>query len=547
MCGYGYRFGEVLLPKFEVDNVKIGTKLRDHGNPPDLTRRPPVLRSLGCHTMGVAQPHPDPVDPDTMKAGVLKRFCFRPPAPDRALRKRLKKFVGKWIRKNLKPLSPDSDTSVEHWLENSNYPAHRKEELRTKWGKVNSIREKNGKYFRCKSFMKDETYPDYKHARGINSRSDEFKCFSGPIFKLIEEVLYQNKAFIKHIPVADRPKYIRDMVYRVGARYIATDYTAYESLFTKDLMEDVEFQLYEYMSQFLPGGKEWFDILVEVLAGTNICEFKHFSVEVPGTRMSGEMCTSLGNGFANLMFMLFLCDELGSECHGCVEGDDGIFRIEGEIPTSDMFAKLGLVIKLEIVDDICAASFCGLIFDPEECINLTNPLEVLTSFGWTTNRYAKSRRNTLKLLLRCKSLSYAHQYPGCPIIQELAEYGLRMTKSFDVRGFAREKWMTSQWEREQLLSVIDKPTPHREVGMKTRLLMEQSFGVPVETQLSIEAHIRSLTSLQPLDLPMVLSMVPRSWIDYWSRYVIAGKDDCENRPWWNKLAEYHWELPKSVK
>jgi len=545
--GYGYRFGEVPLPIFTHENVKVGTKVLDHGNPPDILRRPPVLRSLGPHTVGVAQPHPDPVDPDTMKAGVLKRFCFRPPAADTALRRRLKIFVKKWIRKNLVPLSPDSDVTVENWLEHTNYPAHRKEELRTKWGKVNSIRENGGKYFKCKSFMKDETYPDYKHARGINSRSDEFKCFSGPIFKLIEEAVYRHPAFIKHIPIADRPKYIRDMVYRVGAKYVATDYTAFESLFTKEMMEDVEFQLYKYMTNFLPNGPEWFKIIAEVLSGLNICQFKHFTVECPATRMSGEMCTSLGNGFSNLMFMLFLCEELGSTCVGCVEGDDGIFRIEGEIPSSEMFARLGLVIKLEVVNDICAASFCGWIFDPEECINITNAVAVLTTFGWTTNRYARSKSKTLKLLLRCKSLSFAHQYPGCPIIQSLASYGLRMTKSFDVRGFARERWMTNQWERDQLLSVIDKPTPFREVGIKTRLLMEQSFGIPVETQLSIENYLDNLQSLTPLDLPMVVSMAPRAWTDYWSKYVMVGKDKMEQRPWWNKLAEYSFDLPKSVK
>jgi hypothetical protein len=529
---FGYRYGEVPLPPLLP--IKDGTSI-SKARPVNLRKRPVVQASLNCHAVGVAMPHPDPVDPDTMRAGVQKRFAFAPPEPDRALLRRLRLFVRSWVRKNLVPLSPDADTSFESWIKKTRYPEARKAELREKWKAVTSIRDPSKRYFACKSFMKDETYPDYKHARGINSRSDEFKCYVGPIFKLIEEVVYKLKEFIKHVPVADRPQYIKDMIYRVGSKYVATDYTAFESLFTAELMEACEFELYEYMVQELPEAEEFMSVLRDVLAGENVCEFKHFTVKVPATRMSGEMCTSLGNGFSNLMFMLFLCHELGSTAIGCVEGDDGLFRVEGDIPSTESFARLGLVIKLEEHTDLCAASFCGMIFDPEDLVNVTNPLEVLASLGWTTNKYFRSRRGIKMSLLRCKALSYAHQYPGSPIISVMADYVLRVThhvKDENLRVFVSEKWRTNLWEREQLLDVLGHNIPRKPIGVRTRLLVESKFGIPIETQFSIENYLKSLFVLQPLSIPLMDLMAPLSWSDYWTRYVITGKDTLEERDLW---------------
>lgn len=427
-----------------------------------------------------------------------------------------------------KPLRSDVDQSVEAWLAKCKYPRSRKEELRRKWAQVKDIFDPTQKHTKCKCFAKDETYVDYKHARGIYSRSDEFKCAFGPIIKLIEEQIYQNPAFIKHVPVADRPKYIRDMLYKVGYKYWATDYTAYESLFTDLLMECVDFELFEYMISELPNA-DYLRKFEDVLSGDNICEFKHFTAIIHAKRMSGEMSTSLFNGFANLMIQQFVLSEYCGipieEQRGTVEGDDGLTSVPPDaVYDPEVFTKLGLVVKLEEHRDLCTASFCGLIFDPDECINVTDPLEVLTSFGWTTARYHKSNFRTKNKLLRCKSLSYLHQYPGCPIIQSLAEYGLRMTRSFNIDHFVREKLQTSQWEREQLIDALSTKwnDPRRPVGPKTRLLVEDKYKIPVEIQYKIEAYLGGLKSLVPLELPCFDLMTPQSWRHYWSNYVMRN-------------------------
>jgi len=477
---------------------------------------------------GAACPKADPLDPRTTKAGVRKRFAIKPPDANARTLKRFEQFVFRWVRDNLTPLVCDADVSVEHWLAHTDYPDWRRKELRVQWDGVGSIwdPDKAHRYFRCSSFMKDESYPTYKHPRAINSRSDEFKCAVGPIFKLIEEEVYKLPAFIKHVPVADRPDYIMGLLHREGAKYLATDYTAFESLFVEKLMTACEFQLYSYMTQFLPDGANFMRLVREVLGGENLCVFKHFRVSLKATRMSGEMCTSLGNGFSNLMFMLFTCAEAGcTEVIGVVEGDDGLFTMIGNPPKEEDFAKLGLVIKAVEHDTISTASFCGIVFDPDDRINVTDPAKVLSNFGWTQRTHNRCRQFKLDGLLRCKALSYAFQYPGCPIIQELASYGLRVTAGVTnskVLKLASQKGQDSYKLGKVKLAILRGNIPWKETGWATRILVERLYGFTVEQQFHIEAYLRSLDHIQPLDDPVLVAKLPLVWGDYFTRYAHAS-------------------------
>lgn len=525
---YGYRLGEVELPP-------LGSIKQDAcillPREVDLSIRPPIAVDLGIAPLNWACPHADPHDPWTTMAGVAKRFACRPPPAEKDLLVRLSSFVKDWLGKNLTPLDPDSDTSLERWLEQTTYPLWRKEELRAAWAGVGNIRDKA--YWECRSFPKDEWYTAYKHARAINSRSDEFKCYVGPMFKLIEEQVYKNPHFIKHVPVADRANYIRERLYRIGAKYYTSDYTSFEALFTRELMEAVEFQLYEYMTSKLPGGQEWMELVREVLGGPNRCKFRDFSCFVEATRMSGEMCTSLGNGYANLMIMLFMCELKGcTDVDGVVEGDDGEFVMkegpEGP-PTEDDFKKLGLIIKLESHLELSTASFCGLIFDEEDLLVVTDPRDVLVTFGWASARYARSGQKTLDALLRCKSLSLAHQYPGCPVISALAQYGLRITKHVSIARMYRTvnaRKAMSGWERDQMLLALKDIQKIRVVDppIRTRLLVERQFGITVEQQVYIESVLAATSERKPIPVETVEQHFPECWAEYASRYIESPID-----------------------
>jgi len=332
---------------------------------------------------------------------------------------------------------------------------------------------------------------------------------------LIEEQVFKNPAFIKHVPMDQRPDYIIGMLHSEGAKYIATDYTAFESLFVEELMFACEMQLYRFMVGALPEGRGWMRLVEDVIGGVNVCRFRTFICSLMAKRMSGEMCTSLGNGFSNLMFMLFLAQRKGcTQVKGVVEGDDGLFTMVGTPPTVEDFAELGLVIKADVHIRLETASFCGMVFDLEDRRIITDPRKVMATFGWTSKQYARCRPRKLAGLLRCKALSLAYQYPGCPVIAALARYGMRATnyvaRSIHWKKLLQRKGMDS-YQRERLIEAIRHPIINCEVGGNSRLLVEELYGIDVATQLKIEAYLDSLKEITPLADESILGVMPEIW------------------------------------
>ncbi|APG76615.1 hypothetical protein 2 [Wenzhou tombus-like virus 17] len=460
----------------------------------------------------------------------MKRMGSKPPNSDGILLSELKTFVSEWCSKNLTPIPPSADTSVSAWLDKCIYPKWRKdylasleEELKVK---LNSTRGWND-ISKVKAFTKMETYPEFKHARGIYSRSDYFKIKTGPIFKLIEKEVFKHDYFIKKIPIADRPSYIQEHVYQHGAKVIATDYSSFESAFVKKLMNSCEMVMYEYMIQNLPEREMFLKCLNKIKTKQDI-NYKDININVDATRMSGEMCTSLGNGFSNLMFTLFLAHKNGvKSLRGVVEGDDGLFSFYGNL-TQEHYSQLGLIIKLENVEDINSASFCGLIFDEVDLSNVTDPIEVIQNFSWLNPRYISSADRRLKELLRCKSLSLAHQYPGCPIIQSLAHYGLYVTRGITIR---LDKIHMSNWEREQLILAVNDKTRilKKEIGNNTRLLVERKFGLTVEDQIELEKYFDSLKTVQVLDHEVLTRYCKLQHKQYFNDYCFVTDVNSTNR------------------
>lgn len=481
----------------------------------------PVSVSLGCPVQGLALPHCNPSDPITLEAGVLKRFARTPPQPDRCTDvnsisfENFVKFVQRKVPEMFTPLPATADTSFETWLAKTPYPDFRKKELTHVWNQKNrTLRPKD---FLVKSFMKDESYTEYKHARIINPRSDAFKCAFGPYIRLIEEEVYKHPAFIKKIPVADRPRYIEEMIEVAGAKYFWADFTAFESHFTPEVLRRVEFILYKHMAKNLPDKQKFFDCL-DVIAGTNHCVFKYFTLNCEGRRMSGEMNTSLGNGFVNLMLINYLFDFYGENNRTVVEGDDSNTSFMNKCPTVEDFAKLGFTVKCGVVDKLEEMSFCGLVYTKEDRINVCDPLKALASFGWGKMNYVNARKSVLKDLLRMKALSFAHQYPGCPIVQELAHYALRCTRGRDISHLLSSK-RVSTWERESFqLNVTQGAIPYRDIPLSTRLLCERVYGVSISQQLAVEDYLRSLTEIQPLAGPIRSLNFPVEWSDYHDFY-----------------------------
>jgi len=457
-----------------------------------------VAVSLGCHVPGVALPHVDPNDTDTVLDGIRKRFACKMPDMEMALQIKFHKFVRAWIRKNLKPLKADSDVSVETWLKSTNYPQWRREELLKKYLKIQDPLDK--RWADVKSFIKDEVYPDYKHAKAINSRTDEYKTLVGPIFRLIEKQLFALPYFIKKIPVRDRPQHIIDRHYKPGAKYFATDFTAFEAHHKYYLYLICSFELYTYMAMDLPSGPQWLR-LISYMLGTNKCVFKVLIAFIKATKMSGEMDTSLCNGFTNLMLMLFMFfEETGEEVEPSVEGDDGITDFFTSPPSEDLIRRMGLKLKAEVHEQLETASFCGMVFDFKDRGIVADPLAELATFGWTTARYQRSGQKRHMELLRAKAYSLIYQYPACPILVSLGLYGLRVTEGYRMRAPITNEYERSMWN-EMMNFIREKGLPAVPPQDNTRRLVERLYNVSIDDQKKIEKYLDDKNDLGPLNIP----------------------------------------------
>jgi len=356
------------------------------------------------------------------------------------------------------------------------------------------------------------------------------------MFKAIEEQLYKNHHFIKHVPVPDRPNYILTLLNKTGYKIVATDYTSFEALFSKEIMEVCEMQLYTYMMKYL--NKDILHKVVKAMLGINVCFAGNVKgkanmiIKVLARRMSGEMCTSLGNGFTNLMVFLYLCHRLGmnyedGDVDGVVEGDDGLFVCRNEAPTSEDFEALGFYIKIEKHTRLNEASFCGLVFDIDDKSNLADPAELLAKFGWTASQAMHGSPKKMKELLRAKALSLAYELPRCPIAQALARYALRVTKGCKFR-FGGHRGEKDWWEQQIFkdVHINDQEVWQRitaPICAGNRCIVENVFKIPICTQLRIEEYLDSLSELQPLDNAHVYSLMKTSWCINYDKYTLKRR------------------------
>lgn len=486
----------------------------------DSSYRPPMAACF-VKPIPAVPPRPDTTHPDSLLDGVGKRMAYSPPRYNRNERRKFRKFVRKWLKQNLDPIDENDDFDFEEWLKDTNYTESRKEEIRKAFPQecfVNGeVDVKKFKNYDVKIFTKEEYYPEYKHFRGIWARSDAAKGIMGPFFRKIEHALFALPYFIKKIPKNERPEYINNFMNNEFMKFQATDYTSYESHFTTDMMDDCEFELYRYMSSKNVKAKLLCRLIFKILATNNIAKSKYFSVKTDAKRMSGEMNTSLGNGFSNLMFLLYACHKYELKYSGpIIEGDDALIGLDKPIP-EQYYKDMALNVKLEFVDDISEGSFCGLVYDPVELINIREPLEPLCTTTWITRKYAACNKNTYYSLLRSKALSLMFEYPGCPILYNYGRKLFDLLKEYEIKfdctnNYDRIRFMHMHEQYKQNI------LPYKETGLRTRLLMEKIFKIPVSAQLLLEREIENM-SLEDMNLPSVLNYVPDIWKQNFSNYV----------------------------
>lgn len=473
----GLRVSDGLLPDpgKQAKNVVIW----QNGKIPRDRRRVYLRLPFACK--GYAPICCDSNDPKTQIAGIIKRMGRELPPLDLAEVAKFKQFVNQWLLRNLTPL--DTVLTFEEWLESTSYTLSRKNELRRELAKCNGKPTKK----QCRSiasFMKTESYDEFKLPRGINSRHDAFKAYSGPFFKSIEKEVYNLPQFVKHIPVADRPKYIKDYLVAAHAQYMVTDYTSFEASFTPEVMDACECQLYNYMLSKFPEDAK---LIVDTIKGQNHGSMHcGVSYKLKGRRMSGDMCTSLGNGFTNLMIFEFLMQ--GREARILVEGDDGLAAIydQNPLPTKEQYEKLGFVIKIEKVDDPMLASFCGCICPGGVIVR--DPRSVLSTFAWTSTNVNAAYKMQMQLL-RAKALSLAYEMPHCPILRAMADRALVLTRGFSPR------FVADGYHDISCIPKDEKGLVASAVPLEARQFYSDRYNIDPTVQLIVEKRIRSSSDL----------------------------------------------------
>lgn len=437
------------IPESEVDSeVRIDTSMAHN------VKRSRMFSSLDAEFIVPehAPMHPDAGDVQTTVEGAKKRFARTLPKAQDGLLARLALFTSRFCETFFKPLDDimPFDCRTEGVVAEpcgrcyccqSPLSQARLDEYRAAFAKLHGAKPSRRLRRKIKSFTKSETYaPEVKYARWINSRSDAFKVYSGPFFKEVEKVVFSNPHFVKHVPVAERPALL-EAFFQTSRKYFITDYTAFESHMIKQLMESTELILYRYMGQKYP---DLVETICKTISGENRCRHRTgVRVTCQARRMSGDMCTSLGNGFTNLMIALFVLwtegqwnfDDKGADV--LVEGDDGMIAVDksSKLDVSD-FTKLGMTIKLfravspglglqfpehatrDNGSPQAGVAFCGLNVVDGHCLRDVRPF--MAKFAWALNESGASPLRRAQLLV-AKAMSTLAETPACPIISVIAQ------------------------------------------------------------------------------------------------------------------------------
>jgi hypothetical protein len=412
----------------------------------------------------------DTNDPETQYYGMVKRLARDLPSPNPFLLARIRGFIRKWLADNVDPIGPqDVLLLFEQWLEHTSYNEQRKTALRATWESMYCTNPTPEQLHRVKAFIKTEFYSDFKFARWICSRVDETKVWWGPWCKLVEHALFRLPYFVKNLTVDQRKARVRSMPIR--DYIIGTDFTAFESHFTLEVLQSFEFLLYDHV---LSGWME-LNVLKEMLGGCNRVSTRlGTKAVIDARRMSGDMNTSLGNGFTNLMLIEFFLQDVAHDV--LVEGDDGLIVSDGDLSELE-YEKAGFSIKIDHFTCVGEASFCGLVFGDSGQV-IKDPYKFLMGAGWTEH-LLNAGDDKLWELVVAKAMSCLAETPHCPIVAAWALSAL----SHAPAG-VKPRWFEDGYHgKPTSIDYSFAPTDD------TRLLFEKKYNISVSLQLQCERLI----------------------------------------------------------
>lgn len=534
----GYKEDRVAYGKYSKQGeipIRKGFTIKDTGKPPATEIKKedgngPLPNSVSVrhpnfYVDGVVPPKPSMNDEEMMKGGVLYRIGRERPKQDPKLINELYRFTSNLVRTLIKEGKIETNVEVptiNEWMETTSYSYKIKEKMKrlanhvNDWEDVNISDDFNPHEIRA--FVKEEFYLDFKADRSILPRQDLAKMVMGPVFHAIDKGMK-----IKGICKSDTPDELRSKFKKIydsgfNGKIAVTDYTAWEASQTSELIKAVEWPLYKAML-----GSHWdkFKQIANILVQQNKIVFRSFVAFIKGTRMSGEMNTSLGNTWMNYVIMKFMAYKNAVNMKSFHVGDDGVvFMDRNQNLNETYFEKLGLEIKLDYVDEVWKADLCKLHYLPSGSV-VRNPDEILGKIGWFSKKFCNARRSTLTDLLVSKAICYLFLLKDCPIVTQIClnlvkVYGIsqqRFTRRFN--NDPEYSYLRLSHKPEDIYNSIKK-LEIKEITHETRQQFEALFDITIRTQLKAENH-NVMTPLSDYG-----HMFPQEWKDNYVEHTYDG-------------------------
>jgi hypothetical protein len=448
----------------------------------------PVAVSLLPIDLSFTPLHADIYDPATMLAGALHRQAAATPPVNRITLRAFRSFIQHFLHSNYQSLRPDEILDFESCLETTTYSGAEKRRLREAYATSCKYPLGHGlpfKFRRGKAFGKQEFYEDVKHARGICGRHVVFKARYLQYIRAIEKRAFRLPYFAKGLTWDEIAQKLVSSL-RLDGVIFENDFVSFECSFSYDVKQVCELALVRF---FLCNcAPEVYKELREDARGIEMV-YRWFKLYVEGKRVSGDLWTSLGNGFTNLMLILFTLFQNGfthKQLTLLVEGDDSVGQVFGRLPNfTQTFRELGFLAKVEVRSSVQETNFCHTRVTPYGKV-MSDASRVVPRFFWAHAKYANHSTDHLRMLLRARAQSLAVKDSSTPILWALLEYALRASEgSMDWVYIYRHM---SVWEREWIADARSQVAPTRPSALD-RAWYEVFYQVPVSVQVAVEGAI----------------------------------------------------------
>jgi len=206
----------------------------------------------------------------------------------------------------------------------------------------------------------------------------------------------------------------------------------------------------------------------------------------PGTRMSGDMNTGLGNSILMAGMLGSYLDDSGVKGAVYVDGDDSVVVIDQSdvcklLPVKEYFLTFGMEMKYEATSELSQVDFCQCrpLWVDGSLVMSRDPRRVLVRPLWTTRTMGRALAGRY---LRGLGLGEVAVGWGQPLAAALGKqlYALGEGKPWSYEYHPGMK--AREYGR------IDSPTP----SFSTRMSYFETWGVSPEEQIAIERSISQM-------------------------------------------------------